>query len=76
MNDLLTHAQLYINYEEKKLEEEALRSKQSNKTSNDGRRSDNEKTRGSRPYPRDYTPLNAWRETILREINLENEKFL
>ena len=65
MNDLLTCAQPYINYEEKKLAEEALKSKHSNKEGNDGRRSDGEKSKGSHPHPRDYTPLNASRETIL-----------
>jgi len=67
MNALLTRAQPYINYEEKKLAEETLRSKQPNKPSNDGSRSDDEKTKGSRPHPRDYTPLNASQEAILRE---------
>ena len=67
MNDLLTRAQPYITYKEKKLTEEAFTSKHSNKTSSNTRRSDNEKTKGSRPHPKDYTPLNASRETILRK---------
>jgi hypothetical protein len=67
MNDLPKGAQPYINYEEKKLAEEALKSRQSYKAGNDGRRNDGEKTKGFRPHPRDYTPLNATRETILLE---------
>lgn len=59
MNNLLTRTQLYINYYEKKLEEEALINKQRNKVDNDRRRKDNEKTRGSCPHPKDYTQLNA-----------------
>jgi len=62
---LLTRAQQHINYKEKKLEEEAPRSKQSNTTDDDITRNDKKKDRGSRPHPRDYTPLNASRETIL-----------
>jgi hypothetical protein len=43
-NELLMRAQPYINYKEKKLAEEALKScKQSNKASNDGHRSEEEK---------------------------------
>jgi len=67
MNNLLTRAQPYINYEEKKLVEEALKRIQSYKSGNDDSRNDDEKTKGSRPYPRDYTLLNTRRETILRE---------
>jgi len=54
-NDLLTRTQTYVNYVEKKLVEEALRSRQSNKASNDERRSNGDKTKGTRPQPRDYT---------------------
>lgn len=59
MNYLLTHTQLHINYEEKKLVEEAFRSKQSNMTDNDRRRGNNEKVRGSRLRFTDYFSLNA-----------------
>lgn len=59
MNNLLTRTQPYINYDEKKLAEEALINKQTNKVDNNRRRNDNEKTRGSCPHPKDYTPLNA-----------------
>jgi len=40
MNDLLTRAQPYINYEEKKLEEEALKNKRSNKARDHMRHND------------------------------------
>ena len=74
MNDLLTRAQLYINYKKKKLAEEEIRSKQSNKASNDRRCSDDEKTKGSRHHPRDYTLLKASRETILRDATPQNSR--
>ena len=48
MNDFLMSAQPYINYKEKKLPEEVLKRRQSNKAGNDGRCSDGEKTKGSR----------------------------
>lgn len=48
MNDLLMRAQPYINYEEKKLMEEAHKNKQSNKTGDDRRINNNEKARDSR----------------------------
>jgi hypothetical protein len=61
-------AQPYINYKEKKLAEEALKScKQSNKASNDGHRSEEEKIKDLTLTPKDYTTLNASYETILLE---------
>jgi len=59
MNDLLTRAQPYIKYKEKKLAEEALKRRQSYRRGNDGGRNNNEKTKGSRLHHRDYTPLNT-----------------
>jgi len=47
-SDLLARVQPYINYEEKKLVEEALKGKQSIKGIKDNRHNDNEKTKGPR----------------------------
>jgi len=52
MTDLLMRAQPYIYYEEKKLAEEALKSRQSYKEGGDGRRNDDKKTKGSPPHPK------------------------
>ena len=52
MSDLLNWTQSYINYEEKKLAEEALKSRQSYKEGGDGRRNDDKKTKGSPPHPK------------------------
>ncbi|MCI23327.1 hypothetical protein A2U01_0044506, partial [Trifolium medium] len=65
MQDLLSRAQCYINYEEKMLGERAEKNK------NPLKREENSKEDKGRKTPRGnyigYTPLNASRETILQE---------
>ena len=72
MNDLLTRVQQYINCEEKRLAEEALKNKQSDKGNDDKRCSHGEKWKNQCAHFNDYTPLNSSRETIIHEcLNTE-----
>ncbi|MCI16582.1 hypothetical protein A2U01_0037726, partial [Trifolium medium] len=65
MQDLLSRAQCYINYEEKMLEERV----EKNKNPPKGERKDKEDRRRKTPRGNyiDYTSLNASRETLLQE---------
>jgi hypothetical protein len=71
-SDLLTRVQPYINYEEKRLAENALKSKQSGKSGDNKRCNDDDKAKNQRTRFSDYTLLNSSREIILCEcLNIE-----
>jgi len=72
VSDLLTRIQPYINYEEKRLVEEALKNKQSGKGNDEKWRRDGEKVKSRRARFAVYTPLNLSQEAILHEcLNTE-----